>query len=251
MPTVHIVFLLLLSAAVNGATAQPQGRLLEGKGAEVGSHPYSVSVQRNGAHVCGGALISAKVCLTAAHCVTTGGIESYPARTFLVRAGSIQRLAGGQLAQVDHIKVHKGYANGLNNVALMVLQQPLTLNANTQPIALASEVPPSDAEIIYTGWGAVSNQGASSQRMLVGSRKAISAADCQKQLYVDHEGLLCLVSASETIANGICHNDAGAPAVYKNELVGIGSFFVDVCGSLKPNGFMSIPYYRGWIIENM
>lgn len=168
-----------------------------------------------------------------------------------MRVGSIQRLAGGQLAQVDRIVVHKEYANGLNDLALIVLQQPLTLNANIQPIPLASQVPPAGAEITYTGWGALSNQGPLSHRLQVGSRKAISAADCQKQLYLDNEGLLCLVSASEASSNGICLGDAGAPAVYKDELVGIGGFLVDICGSSMPNGFMNIVHYQDWIKANM
>lgn len=76
MRPVHNVCLLflLLGAAVCSVTAQ-KGRLLDGQAAAVGSHPYSVSLQRNGAHICGAALISNKVCLTAAHCVTIGGIE--------------------------------------------------------------------------------------------------------------------------------------------------------------------------------
>ncbi|EDW65782.1 serine protease SP24D [Drosophila virilis] len=252
MRPVHNVCLLflLLGAAVSSVAAQ-KGRLLDGQAAAVGSHPYSVSLQRNGAHVCGAALISNKVCLTAAHCVTIGGIESYPARSFLVRAGSIQRVAGGQLAQVARIIVHKDYANGLNDLALVVLEQALTLNANTQPIALASEAPPAGAEITYTGWGAIRNQGALSQRLLVGSRQAISAADCQKQLYIDDEGLLCLTSASETASDGICQGDAGAPAVYKDELVAIGGFYADVCGSSLPNGFMNVAHYLDWIKANM
>jgi len=73
MHTVQISCLLLaLGAAVTCVTAQ-SNRLLDGEAAAVGSHPYSASLQWNGAHVCGATLISDRVSLTAAHCVTRGG----------------------------------------------------------------------------------------------------------------------------------------------------------------------------------
>lgn len=52
-------------------------------------------------------------------------ILSYPARSFAIRAGSIQRSAGGQLAVISRIVVHKGYAAGLNDLALLILEAPL------------------------------------------------------------------------------------------------------------------------------
>ncbi|KAH8386750.1 hypothetical protein KR093_002389 [Drosophila rubida] len=239
---------LSLSLSLGGATS----RLLDGEAAAVGSHPYSVSVQFQDAHVCGGALLSAQHCVTAAHCVTRGnGIVSYPARSFAVRAGSIQRSAGGQLVPVGSIVVHKEYADGLNDLALLVLHSPLTLNANTQPIALASEAPPVGAALSYSGWGSVGKSGDFSHRLLVGSQLVISAADCQQQIFIQHAGLLCLASASTSEAEQrMCAGDGGAPAVYKNELVAIGSFYVGGCGTSKPDGFVNIAHYRDWISEN-
>ncbi|XP_034472469.1 serine protease SP24D [Drosophila innubila] len=256
MQTVQIssclLLLLTIGVAVPTVTAL-SSRVLDGEAAAVGSHPYSVSLQWNGDHVCGAALISDRVCLTAAHCVTRGGgIESYPARSFAVRAGSIQRSAGGQLVPVLRIVVHKGYADGLNDLALLVLQAPLTLNANTQPIELASNAPPTGAELTYSGWGSPNPKGPISHRLHVGSQKTISASDCQKQLYLEHEGLICLASATESSvsAKRMCLGDAGSPAVYKNELVAIGAFYVGGCGTSKPDGFMNVAYYRDWIKEN-
>lgn len=176
---------------------------------------------------------------------------SYPPRSFLVRVGSIQRLAAGQLAQVDRIVVHREYNEGLNDLALIVLQQPLALTPNIQPIALASQPPPAGVEVTFTGWGSTTHQGSLSHRLLVGKRQTISAADCQKQLYLDDDSVLCLVSASETASDGICQGDAGAPAVYNNELVGIGVFIVDICGSSLPNGFINVAHYVDWIKANM
>lgn len=70
------VWLLLLLTATTIVDSTPQGRLLDGQAAEVGSHPYSASLQRDGLHVCGAAIIEQQLLLTAAHCVSSGsGIE--------------------------------------------------------------------------------------------------------------------------------------------------------------------------------
>lgn len=73
----YLHWLMAIGVAVTTVTAQ-SSRLLDGDAAAVGSHPYSVSLQWHGDHVCGAALISDRVCVTAAHCVTPGGsIERY------------------------------------------------------------------------------------------------------------------------------------------------------------------------------
>lgn len=166
--------------------------------------------------------------------------------------GSIQRLAAGQLVQISSIIIHKDYADGLNDLALLVLQQPVTLNANTQPIAVASEVPPAGSQVTFTGWGAQRTQGSYSHRLQVGYQKTLSADECQEQMHLQDEGLLCLVATGEESdsSSGLCVGDAGAPAVYQNELVGIGSFYVGGCGSSYPDGFVNVAHYYSWIQEN-
>ncbi|ALC48947.1 CG4653, partial [Drosophila busckii] len=230
--------LLLLSTS---ATA-----LLSGKTAQQGDYPYALSLQRYGAHICNGVLLSARTALTAAHCVTAGqGIETYPARSFQVRVGSPQRSAGGVLAQVESFVVHRSYAGGLNDLALVQLQQPLTLTPQIQPIAVAKQAPATDSALSYVGWGSTAAQSSAlSQSLQSGSLKTVSAADCEKQLYLADAGLLCLASAKD---QGMCLGDAGAPAVFDKQLVGIGAFYVQGCDSTLPNGFMSVAHYSEWI----
>lgn len=154
--------------------------------------------------------------------------------------------------QISSIVIHKDYADGLNDLALLVLQQPLTFNANTQPIAVASSAPPPGSQVTYTGWGAQRTQGSYTHRLQVGYQKTLSADECEEQLHLKDDGLLCLVSAdTESVANNrLCVGDAGAPAVYKNELVGIGAFYVGGCGSAYPDGFANVANYYSWIQQN-
>ncbi|XP_030381463.1 serine protease SP24D [Scaptodrosophila lebanonensis] len=246
------ISLLVLAGAGFGLAAS--GRLLGGSDADVGAYPYTVSLQlaASGTHRCGGVIINNRFVLTAAHCVTVGsGIEPYPAQRFQVRAGSIQRLVGGQVVFVKRIIVHGEYRNGLNNLALLELQTPLTFNANTQAIALADQAPADGSVIVVTGWGATYTQGSTQQRLKGSTLQTISGAECEKYLYLLHDGLLCAVQHAENgEEQGLCAGDAGSPAVLDNKLVGIGSFYVGACGTSMPDGFVNIFNYRDWITAN-
>ncbi|KAH8344642.1 hypothetical protein KR067_002208 [Drosophila pandora] len=224
--------------------------------ADVGSLPHTISLRRNGQHVCGAALINAKWALTAAHCVSlSGGQQSYPPRSYTVRCGSIQRLVGGQLLPLSQIIIHKNYSSsgspGANDLALLELQTPVTLNTNTQPIALAEERAPAGSQVSFAGWGSSAIDGSPSHALQVATRVSLSKEECDTALYLEQEDLLCLSPSTEdTDLSGLCSGDAGAPAVYNNQLVGIGSFFAGGCGSGQPDGYVDVTQHLDWITEN-
>ncbi|XP_017038222.1 serine protease SP24D [Drosophila kikkawai] len=223
--------------------------------ADVGSQPYTISLRRHGVHVCTGVLITAKWGLTAGHCVSLGGgQQSYPPSSYTIRAGSIQRLAGGQLLPLSQIIIHKDYSSagpaGANDLALLELQTPVTLNANTQPIDLGTARPPAGSQVTYSGWGSSKADGALSHGLQVATRQALSATACQQELFLEQEDLLCLSPVAETDLSGLCSGDAGAPAVYENQLVGIAAFFVSGCGSGQPDGYVDTTQHLEWIIVN-
>ncbi|XP_016924072.2 serine protease SP24D [Drosophila suzukii] len=222
--------------------------------ADVGSQPHSVSLRQNGVHVCGGALFRDNWVITAAHCVSLGGAQqSYPPQYFDVRVGSIQRITGGQLVPLSQIIIHKNYSSsdaaGTNDLALLKLQSKVNLNANTKPIDLATERPAAGSQISFSGWGSSKAEGSFSHGLQVASRQILSASDCYKELYLQQEDLICLSPVAEDFA-GLCSGDAGAPAVYNDQLVGIAAFFVGGCGSGLPDGYVDVTQHQEWINEN-
>lgn len=58
--------------------------IVGGTAAAAGEFPFIVSLQKNGAHFCGGSLLNANTVVTAAHCAV-----GQTASTLKVRAGSL------------------------------------------------------------------------------------------------------------------------------------------------------------------
>ena len=146
--------------------------IVGGEIAEPGAWPWQVALvdswnpnSINGQY-CGGALIDAEWVLTAAHCVQdewNGRIT--PAEDVSVVVGRhLLNSTVGQVIDVAEIIPHVGFARtGEEDIALLRLEHPATLNATVQTLQLAR---PADSTwyapgrtATITGWGLTSDWG--------------------------------------------------------------------------------------------
>ena len=65
--------ILLFGIFCATALTQPTSRILGGEEASKNGFPYACSIRVDGAHTCGGSIISNRNILTAAHCVFENG----------------------------------------------------------------------------------------------------------------------------------------------------------------------------------
>uniref|UniRef100_T1GQB9 Peptidase S1 domain-containing protein n=1 Tax=Megaselia scalaris TaxID=36166 RepID=T1GQB9_MEGSC len=131
------------------------GRIVGGSPTTIQQHPYQISLQYYGSHICGGSLISENQIVTAAHC-----LEGRTARTLQVRAGCTNRITSGVIVDVAEIKMNPSYDpyDMSNDIGIVTLATPVQFSDSIQPIPLARENPAPNTQAVTSGWG-VLNEG--------------------------------------------------------------------------------------------
>ena len=236
---------LLAAAGILGA-AGSAGAIVGGTESEAGTRSYQVSLQSGGEHFCGGTVVDATTVITAAHCLegeTPGGVT--------VRAGVVDLSAsGGQRVGVASMPVHPSYAqNGLADIAVITLSKPLTLGQGVSaiPLATAAEVQGATTGTV-SGWGAVSENGDGSNRLLETEVPLVSDASCARSVGADGPTELC---AGGTGTDS-CYGDSGGPLVVQSArgtvLAGVVSWGEE-CGGATPGVYADVPGLTPWILD--
>merc|ERR1712002_1259624 len=108
-----------------------------------GKYPWQISLQMLGKHVCGGALISKDVVVTAAHCV-----KGWATSQYTVVTGMLERKKEGNSGKPQIVKLakkiyNKGYPGPkmfmTEDIALLKLAEDVELSEYVQMIQMAEE----------------------------------------------------------------------------------------------------------------
>ncbi|KAK0049144.1 serine protease hepsin [Biomphalaria pfeifferi] len=143
-------------------------RIIGGGEAPVGAWPWVVLLTELGYVSCGGAILNNRFILTATHCFLG---KSYDPKRWQVMAGkhNLNRHdPGEQTVNVARIFLHKNYNNETvaNDIALLMLEQPLTYSNLISPICLPTEDQGVNTgeNCLLAGWGAT--RGTADQMVL-------------------------------------------------------------------------------------
>lgn len=162
-------------------------KIVGGEDAYIEDIPYQVSLRRlfqnetvtSWGHTCGGFIISTDAIVTAAHCIF--GRENLK---FQVRAGSDLRSQGGQVINVTKIFLHPDYQQTgyYNDIAILKLQSRLQFNSRVWSVALPPRGlrVPDGAPLLASGWGTLTWQGSSPERLQKVSVPAVSNEECAR-----------------------------------------------------------------------
>ncbi|XP_047471300.1 venom protease-like [Penaeus chinensis] len=236
----------------------PHVRIVGGVPAREAEFPWVVAVMRTGANpnqYCGGALISNRHVLTAAHC-----LAGFDWSTIWVRVGEYDFSQNGDTPHIDvqiaDFRLHSNFNSRTfeNDIALLILGQPVTFNKHVRKICL----PPAGESFInrratVTGWGALAYQGPVSPVLNKVELPIWDNERCDAAYDQPIRSTMLCAGLPEG-GQDSCQDDSGGPLMVEINnnwaVVGIVSFGTRCAEPGKPGVYTRVNSFLDWIRSN-
>lgn len=261
-----LMILLAVVTALMAASARAEPdtpTIVGGQEADPGEWPWQVALVSKSSdpfngQFCGGALISERWVLTAAHCVDTANTNSLDIIAGIHDLVAVD--AGSVRVAISQIVVHPGWSDVTkdNDIALLKLAQPIAergRSADALPIAYSKLPPASIGALVgvnatVTGWGnRVSSGSDFPERLYEVVVPIISNASCQNAYSGLTDNMLC--AGLPQGGKDSCQGDSGGPLVIpdgsKWQQAGIVSFGVGCALPDYPGVYTRVSRYISWI----
>ncbi|XP_053680189.1 chymotrypsin-1-like [Anopheles nili] len=239
-----LVFSALL--ALSSALVAPDRRIVGGIATVAGDAPWMVSLRNSlNGHLCGGTLLSNRMVLTSASCLS-GRLAT---ATMAVAGSRFLNTAAIPYWGLQIITHPNFNVNTLeNNVALFQTALPLILTQSIQPLALSADVIGAAERARIFGWGASEAGGSNTNALQFLNVNTLSNDDCAN--FLGSEGWRIGASSLCTLTRegqGICDGDEGGALVLDNYAIGVASWGIP-CATGRPDVFTRISSVRSWIL---
>ncbi|XP_042129063.1 trypsin-4-like [Peromyscus maniculatus bairdii] len=245
---IFIFFAFLGAAVAFPAGGDDDDKIIGGYACPKHSIPYQVSLNDGDGHQCGGSLISDQWVLSAAHC--------YKGWSLQVRLGehNIHVLEGGEQfidpeKIIRHPKYNKTTAD--NDILLIKLKSPATLNSQVSTISLPTSCPSTGAQCLVSGWGNTVNLGGKYPSILQCLEAPVLSASSCRNSYpgMITNNMFCLGFLEG--GKDSCDGDSGGPVICDGEIQGIVSWGTGCALRGKPGVYTKVCNYLSWIRETM
>uniref|UniRef100_A0A665TEX7 trypsin n=1 Tax=Echeneis naucrates TaxID=173247 RepID=A0A665TEX7_ECHNA len=196
------------------------------------SVPYQVSLNA-GYHFCGGSLISSQWVVSAAHCYNRIQVR-LGEHNIAVNEGTEQWIDGAKM--IKHPR-YNSY-NLDNDIMLIKLSRPATLNSYVQTVALPSRCPVADENCMVSGWGNMSCL----RQPIIDDRICRNAYP-----HLFTENMLCSGFIFKLFFWVCLQGDSGGPLVCNGQLQGVVSWGYECAMQGHPSVYARVCRYNSWI----
>ncbi|XP_054611779.1 serine protease 33 [Dunckerocampus dactyliophorus] len=240
-----------------------ENRIVGGMDSSDGEWPWQVDIQKAGAHVCGGSIITENWILSAAHCFPNPSDVSF----YIIYAGRYQ-LNGLNPHQSSHrvsyVVIPSGYVepHSGKDVALVRLSIPVAWSDWIRPVCLPASgtLFPGGMPCYVTGWGNIRSevplQGAGPlQEVQV---PIISQGSCQEMYQLEQVDILydMICAGYQEGGKDSCQGDSGGPLVCQMVngtwvQAGVVSFGLGCAEANQPGVYARLTSYSSFIRDNI
>ncbi|OXU21280.1 hypothetical protein TSAR_010708 [Trichomalopsis sarcophagae] len=241
---------LLISALALGVNAGVTDKLVGAKNADIAEFPYQVSLRLRGKHFCGGALITKKHVLTAAHCVAAVKSTGLSRLSAVVGTNSVS--SGGSTYRIKALSSHPNYVSKptpdwMYDIGVITLTSEVKLSSRVALVKLPTKDVTIGDEAVVSGWGTMlrptSPLSQSLQKLTV---KVISTEQCRKDMpswATVHSTYVCTFVKKGA---GACSGDSGGPLVANDKIIGVVSGGIP-CAVGYPDVFTNVYKYLSYV----
>ncbi|CAF0945907.1 unnamed protein product [Brachionus calyciflorus] len=227
-------------------------RIVGGSDSVVNTWPWTVSLNYNFNHICGGTLINQQWVLTAAHC-----FPNLVASAYKIVSGTndiSQNGLNGTRSAVSKIIIHELFKNTKSyDVALVKLKEPIVYSTKIFPACLPDSNDNFEGQRCYfASWGRTYSGGPVQETLRELSQTVLPEAECQIYAPKDLDQKYCTGAPNSPVDT--CQGDSGAGMLCQKTdskwyVAGLVSYGLGTCNHVGVN--MKISYFTEWIHQTI